>query len=324
MRAASLNQLELQPHDPKATVADIFACFRLILGRAPNPEELTGHLASAGNDLTAVVSNYLNSLEFESRGLFNKKADGDIGLIYLEDFCIYTPMTDEAVGRHVAAGVYDLHIASMLRHFLRAGMGVLDIGANIGVFSLLAAALVGPTGYVLAVEPNQDNVKLLEASRKQNNFKHLIVFQGAATEKMEILTLHSFGSNGTVTVIEEKSMLAAKTVTGLPIDRLIDESQVVNLIKIDVEGGEYKALIGLSSILTKYKPIIISEFSPSQLEMVSNVSSMEYLRFLQNFGYDLGVVHHDGTSKMGLSINEVQNAYLESGIDHIDILLLPR
>lgn len=322
LRAASLNQLEPQSHDPKATASDIFACFRLILGRAPNPEELTGHLASAGNELTAVVSNYLNSLEFESRGLFNKKSDSDIRLVYLEDFCIYTPTTDEAVGRHVAAGVYDPHIQSMLRRFLRIGMGVLDIGANIGVFSLLAATLVGPTGYVLAVEPNQDNVKLLEASRKENNFQHLVVFQGAATEKVEILALHSFGSNGTVNVIDRKSMLTAQTVSGLPIDRLINENQIVDFIKIDVEGGEYKALLGLSSVISKYKPIIVSEFSPGQLTMISNVSSVEYLRFLQNFGYGLGVVRSDGFPQMGLSIDEVQNAYLESGIDHIDIIAI--
>jgi FkbM family methyltransferase len=315
-----LDQLEIQPDEPKATVADILACFRLILGRSPSPEELTGHLMGAGNDLKDVVSNYLNSLEFERRHLFKRKSEEDVKLVRLKDFCIYTPTSDEAVGRHVAAGSYDTHIESTIRQCLRPGMGVMDVGANIGVYSLLAASVVGPTGYVLAVEPNPNNVKLLEASRMENSFDHLFICQAAATAKMEILALHSFGSNGTATVTDKDSIMSTLTVSGLPIDKVVKDNQEINLIKIDIEGGEYKALLGLSSTISKYRPTIISEFSPGQINMVSEVSPETYLEFFQKFGYKLGVIERNGDFKFGQGIEAIQSAYVDSGVDHIDII----
>ena len=81
---------------------------------------------------------------------------------------------------HALAGAYDTYLTDLLRRFLRPGMGVLDIGANIGVFALLAAAKVGPDGYVLAVEPNPANTRLLEASRRLNGFAQLVGVPGCS------------------------------------------------------------------------------------------------------------------------------------------------
>ena len=52
------------PFDPVATVDDIRACFRLLLGRNPNPEEWRGHSSRAGEPLDGVVASYAGSLEF--------------------------------------------------------------------------------------------------------------------------------------------------------------------------------------------------------------------------------------------------------------------
>ena len=261
-------------------------------------------------------------MEFEQRRIFHRKADDDVKLIYFHDYCIYTVMSDEAVGRHVAAGVYDIHIEAVIRRVLRSGMGFLDLGANIGVFTLLAAALVGPTGYVLAVEPNPDNVKLLEASRQKNNFEHVQILQAAAGSKIEVLALHCFGTNGTATTADTDSLLTARTVASLPISRLLARDQPIDLIKVDVEGAEFRALSGLSDVISAYKPVIISEFSPGQIKMVSRVTSADYLRFLQAFGYNFGHIGRDGKYEIGLSIDEIHDAHASSGVDHIDIIAI--
>ena len=134
----------LNPYDATATADDILACFRLILGRNPNPEEWAGHLGLAGQDLGLVVANYVGSAEFASRGLLSAKPPGDVQLATLDGYQIYASATDEAVGRHVVGGSYEPYVAAVLRRHLRPGLSVLDVGANIGVFTLLAASACWP------------------------------------------------------------------------------------------------------------------------------------------------------------------------------------
>lgn len=310
----------LVPYGREATADDILACFRLILGRLPRPDEWIGHLGHCGRELDATVANYLNSAEFAQRGLLQQKPPGDIELVQLADYRIYAPTADEAVGRHVAHGVYDPHVTQVLRHFLRPGMGMLDLGANIGVFALLAAALVGPTGYVLAMEPNPANVRLLEASRLANGFDQLTVCQAAASATVGVLTLNCFDSNGTATVAAERALLTAQTVAALPVDLLIEAGRTIGLIKIDVEGGEHLALQGALATLVRCRPTIVSEFSPGQLAAVSRIDGPGYLHFLQQLGYRIGVLARDGSFDTGLPVADIVSAYEATGIDHIDIV----
>lgn len=310
------------PLDAAATAADILACFRLILGRNPNPEEWAGHSAQAGQALEAVVANYLGSAEFSRRGLLRRQ-EGEVRLVTLPDYRLYAPVTDEAVGRHAAAGQYDPHVAAVLRRVLRPGMGALDLGANIGVFALLAAALVGPGGYVLAVEPNPANARLLEASRLANGFAHMAVCQAAAAQALGVLALHSFDSNGTVTACGEAGLLAAQTVAALPVDQLVSPSQRIDLVKIDVEGAEHVALLGAETMLRRCRPVIVSEFSPGQLAAVSGIDGPGYLGWLQGLGYRLAALGLDGSFEPGQSIATVMAAYETAGVDHIDVVATP-
>ena len=164
-----------QPFAVAATAEDIYYCFRLLLGRNPSPTEWSGHSSLAGNDLSSVVRSYLDSPEFANRGLIARSLASDITLTEAPGFLIYTVADDLAVGKHVAAGGYELHVAAVLRSRLQPGMGVIDLGANIGFFTMLAASLVGAEGTVLAVEPNLANVRMIEASRRANGFGHVSI-----------------------------------------------------------------------------------------------------------------------------------------------------
>ena len=307
---------------PAATQADILACFRLILGRNPNPEEWAGHSANAGQPLDAVVANYLGSAEFSRRGLLRRQ-EGAVRLAELPGYRIYAPVADEAVGRHAAAGQYDLHVAAVLRRVLRPGMGMIDLGANIGVFALQAAALVGPGGAVLAVEPNPANARLLEASRLANGFGWMTVCQAAAARTLGVLALHSFDSNGTVTGCGEAGLLTAQTVAGVPVDCLVSPGQRIDLVKIDVEGGEHLALLGAEGTLRRCRPVIVSEFSPGQLAVVSGIDGPGYLGWLEGLGYRLAVLGPDGGFAPGQPAAAVMAAYEAAGVDHIDIVAVP-
>lgn len=329
----SWNEPWLLPFDNRASVDDIVACFRLILGRRPHREEWAGHSGHAGSPLQDVVSIYLNSLEFSYRGMIGRPGQttpGDgratsIKRVDLGDYQLFADANDLAVGRHALAGSYDPYLTDILRKFLKPGMGMIDMGANIGVFALLAAAQVGDTGYVLAVEPNPSNARLLEASRRVNGFANLTVCQAAADAAIGILGLYSSDSNGTTSAIEDEGTLLSRvhTVAALRVDDLVPSERRVDFIKIDVEGAEYKALLGTERTIRSWSPIILSEFSPELLGGISHISGPAYLEWLMTFGYRIGVVSRTGMFQTGLSTSDIMAAYETSGLDHVDIVCLP-
>lgn len=309
-----------------ATVEDIYFCFRLILGRPPNPEEWQGHSTQVGNDLARVVAGYTNSLEFARRDIAHPGHQGNISLTQQDGFQIYAAEDDAAVGRHIAAGAYEPDVTAVFRRSLRPGMSVIDIGANIGFFAMLSASLVGQSGRVLAVEPNPRNARMLEASRRANGFDHLTLCQVAAGRETGILVLNTSHSNGTTSSASDnlERLLSAETVACVKIDALVDPDTRVDFIKVDVEGAEYNALLGCHRIMEKCRPVIVTEFSPDMIGSISGISGPDYLRWLISMGYDLAVIQPDGSAQpMAGDFNAVMNAYGVRGTDHIDILATP-
>jgi len=314
------------PYDQQASLEDIYYCFRLILGRAPNPEEWPGHSSLAGTDLDAVVRHYINSLEFSKRSaaLLERDFEGHYTLVRLPGFCLYVHENDQAVGPAVKQGNYEPHVTALFRDRLKQGMHVLDVGANVGYFSMLAASLVGPAGSVLAIEPNAGNVKLLEASRRANCFANITVLQTAAGSETGLLVLNTSYSNGTTAPLSDDlgSLIDATTVPCVRIDDVAPKGRRIDFIKIDVEGAEYTALSGARELIRRDRPAIASEFSPGMLRMISGIDGPPYLDFLLGLGYRVSVVETDGTlTACGADIAKVMAAYDASGMDHIDILL---
>jgi FkbM family methyltransferase len=301
------------------------ACFQLLLGRDPNPEEV-GHFSRVGVDLKAVVSTFVSSLEFSRRGMQQGSGPGAHEVVSFGGVQMVISAADMDVGACVKAGAYEPHVAAELHRRLRPGMGCLDIGANIGVFALMAARLVGPTGRVVAVEPNPDNVKLIEASRRLNGFEQVRILQTAAGRDFGLLMLNASFTNGTAATLpgDVDTILRARTVPVSPLDRLLDESARIDLIKIDIEGGEAAALHGARRLIARDRPVIVSEFNPVMIAGISGCSGEDYLGFLLDQGYTLSVLNFEGRiTRCGSDVAAVMRAHAASGLDHIDILAEP-
>lgn len=314
------------PYAKAASAEDIFYCFRVLLGRHPHKEEWSGHSARAGADFDEVVRGYVNSLEFSKRlqGLLENKSDDRIALKELDGFQLYVNPADLAVGRPIMeGGTHEPHVTAVFRHRLQPGMNVLDVGANLGYFTMLAASLVGPTGQVMAIEPNPGNIKLLEASRRANAFANVTVVQAAAGRELGLLMLNTSHSNGTTSTLAEglRNLMDSVTVPSLKIDELVPQERKIDFIKIDIEGAEYNALLGAAKTIQRCHPIIASEFAPDMMPLIAGVDGPAYLQFLLDFGYKLSVIEHDGTlTDCGKDVAHIMNAYEQSGVDHIDIL----
>lgn len=313
------------PHHAQATAWDIFYCFRLLLGRSPVAHEWPGHSARVGESLDAVVASYVNSREFARRGLLQYDLASDLAYAEIEGVRLLASRNDLAVGKAVHAGSYEPHVAAIFKEVLAPGMAAVDVGANIGFFAMLAARLVGPEGFVQAVEPNPDNVRLIEASRRANGFEHLAVLQAAAGRSQGLLALYRDQTNAMARDLPEDAaaLLSSTMVSCLPLDAVLPAGRRIDLIKADVEGAEHNVFLGAEATIARWKPFLVWEFTPFGLGEICGVSWREHLDYVRDLGYRISVIRQDGTRQPCDCPDAVFAAFEAGGVDHLDLFAQP-
>jgi FkbM family methyltransferase len=186
--------------------------------------------------------------------------------------------------------------ATALKSLLRPGMTMLDVGANIGYYTLLAAQCVGPSGRVVAFEPTPSVVSRIKENVQFNNFAHVSVFAGAVSDREGTCAFYvnseqdaSEGNSLIQAVVDDGAtqIVAPQTTLDAEIERL--QLKAVHLIKIDVEGNEVKVLRGAKRILTEYAPQLLIEVNPLTLE-AGGSSPAELYDELEKNGYQWRIV----------------------------------
>ncbi|MGH8981994.1 MAG: FkbM family methyltransferase [Acidimicrobiales bacterium] len=208
---------------------------------------------------------------------------------------------DGAVTPLVLAGNFERHITAVVHARLRSGSHVVDVGANVGYHAIRLASLVGPSGSVLAVEPNPDNCRLLQAAVEENgltNVTLLPVGLGAA-RGWRGFTTH-VGTNGGLLGDESRSVVrdAGTIVPLLRLDDLVVAGQRVDLVKIDVEGAEGLVTDGASETIARCRPLVVSELSFEMLRRVSGVEPRQYLSRFTALDYEINVIERDEVGKL--------------------------
>lgn len=149
-------------------------------------------------------------------------------------------------------GTYENRKAQELARVLEPGDVVLDIGAHVGYYTLLAARAVAPHGHVHAFEPNPSNLEFLRQHIRLNAADEVVVWACAVSDRNGPAAF-SRGSNRTMSHLRDDGELIVRSVS---IDALLgnDEIQPPSVLKIDVEGGEERVLEGASATLAEYRP----------------------------------------------------------------------
>lgn len=312
-----LNDPSTYPYSGQAEALDIFYCFKLLLGRSPHREEWKGHSSRAGEPLAEVVRSYLNSGEFKARNLLSSQMPENIINKHNGRFQVFADQNDPVIGAPVLDNCYEPAVTKLVEELLAPGDTFLDVGANIGYFSLLASSIVGQDGKVYAIEPNDLNVKLMESSIRSNGFENISVMQVGASEAISTLMLHSNVGNGTTSAVGQRDLFSSRTVAGIPIDNLLaGRKKPVKLIKIDVEGFEYRALRGGETLLDQDKPSIIFEFAAGGID---GIDGPGFLRWLAAKGYSFSHIS-ENESPPAKTVEDIMTAFERSMADHIDVL----
>src|SRR3989338_8059465 len=197
-------------------------------------------------------------------------------------------------------GRYEQFITEIMAKEIKAGDVVVDIGANIGYHTLSLARLVGKEGKVYAFEPHPDNFALLKKNLEVNGYTNVIAEQKAVSDRKQRLKLYLATGHRTTThslvhnryTGESYIEVEAIALSEYFKDKLKDKPRI-NFIKMDVEGEEHQAVLGMRRLLQQNKTIkIITEFTPYRLQLLGT-DPYEHLALLQKLGFILMNVNEE-------------------------------
>jgi FkbM family methyltransferase len=196
---------------------------------------------------------------------------------------IYVDLRQKFIGWGVLQGSYEPDETSLIRRVVRPGMHVIDIGANIGYYTIMTAAIVGPTGRVDSFEPVDQSFQLLKRSVDRNEFNQFVHLHHIALSSTERQVRMRYDENSTnmggaymeygeaILPSFPECPVAEEIVQASTLDRIID-GRNIDFIKIDVEGAEPIVLEGANKVLERSRPTILMEVNTAALRAVSGRS----------------------------------------------------
>lgn len=176
-----------------------------------------------------------------------------------ESFALWVKVNDPSHYDLVNAN-YEAVVLEWLCRNLNSGETFWDVGANIGIYAMLAAKLVGPTGHVIAIEADPETAKVLAANLEMNRLANVCVVSAALTDTVGPVRFGRASATGWsgIYCARPQEWISIHATTG---DTLMKSTGIssVHAIKIDVEGSEAHVLRGMPEILTQSKPRLLIE-----------------------------------------------------------------
>jgi FkbM family methyltransferase len=194
----------------------------------------------------------------------------------------------------------------VFKRIVREGMTIVDIGAHIGYYTLMAAKLVGEKGKVFAFEPDPDNYRLLVKNIEANGYNNVIpvpkaVSNQAGTTKL-FLSPEDSGAHRIYNSHDGRKSIQVETVT---LDGFFkDKENRIDIIKMDIEGAEIAALQGMKKILKNDDLKLLTEFWPQAIRTFG-YSPEDGLSELVGYGFRL------------FCINELKGEIIPSDINSL-------
>ena len=247
------------------------------------------------------------TLHLDDHYIGHKEIDDHIIYFYLQDRSYLEPFSQNKF--------YEYEETTILKKLLKKDMNVINIGANIGYFTLLAAREVGPQGKIFAFEPFPKTVELLQKNVDVNGYSNVDVVPMAVSDKTGTAKLalkpdstHNFISNDIseydtidvpLTINQRRNFISEYDTIDVPLTT-IDEyikNQKIDFVIMDAEGFEPLILNGMAKTLEKNPHIqIITEYNPYTLEVAGNTGE-KFIEIMENLEFNLSIVGSENMSK---------------------------
>lgn len=194
-----------------------------------------------------------------------------------EKYTFYYLPNDRYVGQRIALEKYEPYETDLILRQVQDGDVIVDVGSNIGYYTILLADKVGKSGKVYAFEPDSVNFEILEKNIKANKLENVVVVKAAVGSREGKLKLFKSKEN----YGDHKLYGNEKVKEEVKIVKLDDFIKgKVDLIKIDTQGWEPEVVNGAKKIIEKDKPIIFMEYSPTSYKL-AKLDGEKMMKFLK-------------------------------------------
>jgi FkbM family methyltransferase len=232
-------------------------------------------------------------------------------ILYRNKFLLLLEIEDWIQQNIYFLNEYEEREIRFVEQYLKQGDVFIDVGAHIGLFSLVASGKVGQEGRVYSFEPTKKNLSSLQNHIHTNQIGNIIAEPLAVSDKEQELNLfldENKMNSGSATSYTD-SFTKKETVLSTSLDHYFANKKTppVKLIKIDIEGGEYLALLGMKNILKKDKPALLIEINHQPHYGHDNLEA-----FLSGLGYKKYFIAEDSSLARERSVYDKSRNYLFS------------
>ncbi len=217
---------------------------------------------------------------------------------------------------------YDKFEINYLKQIIKEGDIIIDLGANIGYYTLIFAKLVGDLGHVYAFEPEPSNFELLSKNIKENNHSNVTLIQKAVSNKNSKIKLYvskrNLASHRIFDSDEKRNSVEVDVIT---LDEYFKKfEKPIKFIKIDVEGAEGAVLLGTSKIIEKSENLtIMMEYFPKWIKKFGD-EPKEILKSLLQKDFKLYNLNQKNNRLDTIQIEKFVSEYNEEKKNYTNIL----
>lgn len=165
---------------------------------------------------------------------------------------------DKFVGQRIALGKYEKYETAIMLGQLNINSVVVDVGANIGYYTLLMAMRAKK---VYAIEPDKDCFEILKKNVEENGLKNVVLINMAASNKKGEKYLMRDEKNQGNSKINDKN---GETILTRTLDNMLINEQKISLIKVDTQGWETQVIEGAKKIIKRDRPTLFLEYTPGE------------------------------------------------------------
>jgi FkbM family methyltransferase len=263
--------------------------YRYILGRDPENVAVVEAHATSAKDVPTFRRKLLQSEEFARLAIQFQESCWVAVPVFGGTRLMWIDLSDRYVSLGCLQDAYEPAESRFIRGVLKPSDVFLDVGANVGWFTLLASTIIGDGGRIYAFEPRRPVVDYLQRTVVLNDLANVITVYpiGLSNEaKSEILIWDPSTGNGGGASFDRDDASSDFVCQSIEVQSL-DSLNLghVDVIKIDVEGAEPLVLEGANRTIGRDRPIVLTEVLPSQLQRVCHRSSQQYIDFLLSRHY---------------------------------------
>lgn len=196
---------------------------------------------------------------------------------------------EHSIDREIALDIFEPGTTRIVKQIVKPGMVVVDVGANLGYYTMMFAGLVGNSGKVLAFEPVKQYFEKLLWHVEINGFRNRVSgFNCGLSDKEETMFIGVANTGATVHWVADEPPLRNEEIQMHRFDEIISKQAVgkIDVMKIDIDGHEPYFFRGAETFFRKNQPILLVEFAQLNLEKAcENVTDLKAT--IERFGYTL-------------------------------------